>query len=50
MFATVILAYFDLRRQVPAVDRVFLIANLGLTWITRELGCPDHGCGYSSPR
>jgi uncharacterized membrane protein len=46
MFATVILAYFDLRRRVLAVYLVFLATNLGFTWIARGLGYPYYGYGY----
>ena len=46
LFATVILAYFDLRRRVLAVYLVFLATNLGFTLATRALGYPYYGYGY----
>jgi uncharacterized membrane protein len=46
LFATVILAYFDLRRLVLVVYATFLMSNLGFTWLTRDLGYPYYGYGY----
>jgi polysaccharide biosynthesis protein PelG len=46
LFATVILAYFDLRRLVLLVYTVFLVANFGFTWLTREMGYAYYGYGY----
>ncbi|WP_419783978.1 exopolysaccharide Pel transporter PelG [Maridesulfovibrio sp.] len=44
--AVIILFYFDLRKEVLAVTLVFLLSNIGLTWLSMQLGFTFYGYGY----
>jgi len=44
--AVIILFYFDLRKEVLAVTLVFLLSNVGLTWLSMQLGFTFYGYGY----
>ncbi|WP_421902749.1 exopolysaccharide Pel transporter PelG [Maridesulfovibrio sp.] len=44
--AVIILFYFDLRKEVLAVTIVFLLSNVGLTWLSMQLGFTFYGYGY----
>ncbi len=44
--AVIILFYFDLRKEVLAVTMVFLLSNIGLTWLSMRLGFTFYGYGY----
>lgn len=44
--AVIILFYFDLRKEVLAVTLVFLLTNMGLTYLTMQLGFTFYGYGY----
>lgn len=46
LFASIALAYFDLRRQVLIAQLMFLVLNGVLTWTTLQLGFPWYGYGY----
>lgn len=46
LFASIALAYFDLRRQVLIAQVLFFVLNGGLTWVTLQLGYPWYGYGY----
>jgi uncharacterized membrane protein len=44
--AVIILFYFDLRKEVLTVTLVFLLSNVGLTWLSMQLGFTFYGYGY----
>ncbi|MFW5499358.1 MULTISPECIES: exopolysaccharide Pel transporter PelG [unclassified Maridesulfovibrio] len=44
--AVIILFYFDQRKEVLTVTLVFLISNVGLTWLSMQLGFTFYGYGY----
>jgi polysaccharide biosynthesis protein PelG len=46
LFASIALAYFDLRRQVLLAQILFFALNGALTWVTLQLGFPWYGYGY----
>jgi uncharacterized membrane protein len=46
LFASIALAYFDLRRQVLIAQLLFLFLNGALTWTTLQLGFAWYGYGY----
>lgn len=46
LFASIALAYFDLRRQVLVAQTLFLVLNGGLTWLTLQMGYAWYGYGY----
>jgi uncharacterized membrane protein len=48
LFVLVFLSYFDQRRVVLALNTLFLIANLSLTFASLQLGVRYYGLGYTS--
>lgn len=46
MFACILLAYFDLRRDMLIVNIVFFALNAGFTTATLNMGFPYYGYGY----
>ena len=46
LFATIVLTYFDLRRDVLIVNAVFLVGNAAFTFLTWGLGFAYYGYGY----
>jgi uncharacterized membrane protein len=46
LFASIALAYFDLRRQVLIAQCVFFALNAGLTYATMQMGFAWYGYGY----
>lgn len=46
MLLCIVLLYFDSRRDVLAVNAVFLAMNGGLTWMARQAGLRWYGAGY----
>lgn len=45
-FVSIVLAYFDLRRDLLVVQLVFLATNTGFSIVSRDLGLPFYGYGY----
>lgn len=46
LFLTVILSYFDHRRGVLKVQAFFCFSNIGLSFLSREMGFAYYGYGY----
>jgi len=46
MFVGIVLAYFDLRKQMLLIQVIYLVLNAGLAWVTLELGFAWYGYGY----
>lgn len=46
MFACILLAYFDLRRDMLVVALVFFVTNLALSLVTLHMGFAYYGYGY----
>lgn len=46
MFITIKLAYFDLRRPIAILYGVFLLTNVGFTFLSVEMGFRYYGSGY----
>jgi polysaccharide biosynthesis protein PelG len=46
LFASIALAYFDLRRQVLIAQALFLVLNGALTWGSMQMGFAWYGYGY----
>ncbi len=46
MFVGIVLAYFDLRKVMLAVQVLYLLTNGLFSWATLELGFPYYGYGY----
>jgi uncharacterized membrane protein len=42
----IVLFYFDRRKMVLAVTGVFLFSNIGLSWLSTQLGIQFYGYGY----
>lgn len=47
LFLSVVLSYFDVRRQALAVSGFFFVSNGILTWLTLDLGFAWYGVGYA---
>lgn len=43
---TIVLSYFDLRRETLAIDSIFLVTNLSFTYASMKMGFPYYGYGY----
>lgn len=46
LFTAILLAYFDLRREVLIVQAVFLVTNALFTWMSLQMGFLWYGYGY----
>lgn len=48
LFLTVVLSYFDVRKQALAVSTFFFVTNGLFTWYTLSMGFAWHGLGYAA--
>jgi len=46
LMLTIVLHYFDSRRAVLTINGLFLLSNLGFTWLGLRLGLAWYGFGY----